>query len=668
MEALYNLVNNVTWVAGAGVASDTYEIPAGKTLTIVGDVSLGAGNTVNIEINAYKGTLDLSKGKLIDGGAGDLILLSNTNRTAVGLGGASPKITGVAVIPTPVESITAAIPGTIVGPVMVQSLSLKGTGGTSLSDIAGYITGHDLYVMENLVMEDDDIDLASGGDTIFVYGDIQAKHELTVTDVDGLTLKGSIVAISDLEVDGLTALTLPLDTGSCTVTPKVGTASIGITTLNSSNANGKLALTAADTNINIAGGNGNVVYTGNAVLATNATFDNTGTTTFSGTVSSTPALSFGGPAVFGDTLGIPTAGATFNGTADFAKAVTVTSAGPIVFNGKATFADPAVLTTGTGAITIGATGSLAAAGSSNNIITASGGDVILTPSAATTLTFSAADKKITQGGGTTITIGGTGAAVLATGATYAVPASQILTVGNGKTLQVNANAEVSVLGSFVLSSDGSGEDAILTGAGGVVAGNTTISGGTNGWTGASSSGAGTVTITPNTILTNASTTTLTGVAGDTAPSITVGTTGGKLTVTGGIDLITGAGAVILTGHATTPSLRGALLLKADASNPGTLTTGADVSQSVTRAGDDGSNFFLINASTNTGLVTGPAGSGNAAASIVVKAGGTDAETTPIDLGSIGGGGTPNTHDALITAAGAQNLTIEAGVKITVPQS
>jgi hypothetical protein len=712
MDALYAYVNSVTWVSGVTVATGSYEIPSGKTLAVLGDVSLSGAN---IEINAYKATaLDLSKGRLVGGDSSDLILLNSADKNKyvpTVVGSSTAKITDAAVVPTPVESITAAIPADIVGPVLVQSLSVKGTGGTTLSQIAGYITGHDLYVMEKLVMEEDAINLPSSGDYIHVYGDIQAETALTVTDVAKLDLKGSIVAATPtLTVTGLNNLGAnPLDTGSSTVSPSGTPTTITITTLNSTGTGGKLALPSSVETVAITGGTGNVVY-GVIPATLQGTFGNGGTVAFpDADLTLGGALSFSGTASLFTGKGIT--GGAYGVTLTPGAKLAVGTA-DVIRNSDDT--NPVIITLGTNTDKLAFTAAVVTqSGSGGHTITVSGGGTLALGSGVTytvqsgssnvgTLTVSAGTFDLGTGGELVLTSGTTGgtAALLKGAGKVAAGGIEIVGGGNGweavgtgaitisaagvaagtaaltaqdasSAIEVAAAGNLTVTtGKIDISAYGAvtlNPNAVLKGAGIVAGADVEISGGTNGWKAAGD--AGTVAVTKSAV-TVAETVAFTGLAGAAVPSILVKAAAFPvLTVTGRID-ISAAGTVTLNGAGTPGSIR----LATHATNPGILVVdGAKDVLVLSGSATITNSNFLLTESTEVGdtNVTVLANDGSAAVS---STGGTAVTVTAeaavassgSPLGKIGGG--TSTGIVLKGPAATFVSVIEKGWKVKVPNS
>jgi hypothetical protein len=268
---------------------------------------------------------------------------------------------------------------------------------------------------------------------------------------------------------------------------------------------------------------------------------------------------------------------------------------------------------------------------------------VSTPSAAAAQLFGvSADTVLT---GTTTTQ----LAIAATGVTQngvATDDNNSLTVGGILSLAQNWAVLKNGTGTdaFVLK-----KDAVLKGAGSVVADATTITGGTAGWK-VTGTGTEMVTIAQNSITVSAATATLKAQSADSVIEVTAG----SLEVTGKIDITT-AGKVKLTGAPVSDTdTAGVLVLKAD-TNAGTLIV--DSTKAVaTPSALDSATTLTDSTGTSATIVT-VTGSG-----IVVKTA-TDATLvgTSADLGSIAGAST--TNDTTLTGPDDASSEIEAGWKI-----
>ena len=389
---------------------------------------------------------------------------------------------------------------------------------------------------------------------------------------------------------------------------------------------------------------GKSIYAGTTKLVTAAT--NTAFTaaadgavlTFTaatGLALSAQGVEFNGDVVFYGDLTLTAVPATFGGTAYFAdtKKITMTTVasvitlneGALLAHGDATKI-PAVYSAILGGYTDGAT---------------------LTPAANTTLTFGAnGTKSITQAGtaGHGITIGDN--AVLLPSATYTV-ASEAEKIG---TLTVDTNATLIIIegvlagatgadntaasAKLVLTGAATTNGALLTGAGSVVAGGTTIVGGDDGW---QAVGTGTVTIAVDAITASAATAVLTAQHANSAITVAEGET-----------------LFIAANTAITVVTQGSIVLKKQT----TGTNGAAINLSATTAKIDG----LTGGTSNRTLLT----------SNIANATYTVGSAT----GNVTGGGSENAGGAYITGgndtgpnlikavdSGGSDVTINASTKV-----
>jgi hypothetical protein len=244
-----------------------------------------------------------------------------------------------------------------------------------------------------------------------------------------------------------------------------------------------------------------------------------------------------------------------------------------------------------------------------------------------------------------------------------VKAGTTLIVGTGGCLDVGEHKLILTAGAAI-SWDGK-----------IVAGNTSISGGTNGWS-VTGSGAS-IAISANALTgTGTAPKLLGGATGDAAgnPQILVTAPGGSagvLTVSNvEIDLYSSssAGEIVLKGNGTQTA---ALLLKGGpGTTAGKLTVGSGVGSTVTVGSSTNASNFKIRVGSTTAATdaTVTRDGSAAAAGLVVKAGNADAGSG-IALGSIAGG-TSADADAYIAgpAATANATTLKAGNYVIVPNN
>jgi hypothetical protein len=368
------------------------------------------------------------------------------------------------------------------------------------------------------------------------------------------------------------------------------------------------------------------------------------------------------------------------------------TAAPVTFEGAAFFANGVVVTLSNTSSAIklsGKTGALAVGTPVANVPdiystvligndAGTGGTLAAGTANGATLTF--ATTGITQDAPAAndhgITITGKVAAIPLKSYTVASASSKVgtLTVDTGAVLTLDAGTlapynsyatglESDWTAKLVLTGAATANGALLKGAGSVVAGGTTIVGGTNGWQAAT--GSANVTIAKDAINV-ASGGTLT--AQDADAAITV--TASRLAVTGEIVLASGKGKLILKGDDTTA---GSLLLKGHASNAGKLRVAVDSSTVKVGATVTNSTFLIFAASgmsaTTQAYVTAADGTKVTPANLSVNGGNTDA-SSGTTLSSINAGNEADTKDVLITGqtAEANALTIISGAYVKVTNS
>jgi hypothetical protein len=388
------------------------------------------------------------------------------------------------------------------------------------------------------------------------------------------------------------------------------TTSTGLVTFNGAAVFGAGALTtggAVTFNETASFGAGGITDTGGVTtFAKAATFTGpvaTGAylTTFSMTAEFEGTADFGGNATFaGATFGgdVSTGGVTiFNGTASFNDAsLDLSLGGTTTFKENVTFTAGEAIKTGitTSTITL-ETGKKLAIGE-DDVITAGGSNVVLTPSAAdVTLTFAA--NKITQDDGD---IKINGEAALADSASYEVSADNDLEIDTGASLTL-LGTDAAGAKLILANSDGS-DGSILKGAGSLIADATTIVGGTNGWeAGNDDTDPITITISPNTISGSSNKAVFAAVTGAADAVITVAADGTlNIAVNTIIDLL-----------GSTAKVGSIVLEMPNAPKAGAILSFAKGTTSIVKTGnttDGGSAGGLEYASVGTGLAPSTDGS------------------------------------------------------------
>ncbi|MDR0684186.1 MAG: hypothetical protein LBF83_03570 [Spirochaetaceae bacterium] len=587
LEAYFGSTNKVFVVAALGAG--TFEVPAGKTLAVVGTVDISSVNTV---INAYYGMLDVSDGGFtVDGGN---VFIVPQAKVAEVKAAASGGVVPATFVGTP----TVASPA-LDAPAVFTSLGIGGTGNLTAAEFVTFTTSHAAYVVGDVTIDTTGGAVLTSANLV-VYGKIKAGNtagtgSLTIPS----TVEGSLTATSALGITGIDNL-FELDTGTYTVTSADTT--VDLDKLDSTGT-GKLELTGVVTKVDIGEGSGNIEFkTATPALADTASvFGNTGTTTFQAAAGVTnQAVTFKGPVVFNATFT-----RTTNGVLTFEKDVTIKKTATIVLGGT----DNVVLAEGA-AIKVADT-------SVNTVLTASGGEVAITPADGAVLEATDA-KKITVK--TAAITGLTGTLAVAAGAELV--ASMDVTVGTG---------------SLVLNGATGTDGAKLTGTGKVAFGYASISGSTDGWqaVGANTSIAFSGATTAVAITGKGTSPKLVG-AGATVGAITIGTTdGATLTLTNAEINVAAGGSILIKDPSS-----GSNIVKLASSDAiiGGLTGGTSnqtlVEGSITNAAIDldGTNGVQAIGSAGAGNVD-LKGKGDGSASTITVASSEGADAT-IDKGTL----------------------------------
>jgi hypothetical protein len=617
----------------------TIDVRANKTL-VIGDSGITIPSGVIINAVAGKFMVGVNVPSVTNSG---LLLLNDQDAVA-----AAGKISG-----TPPKKYLAKIPPNptaITEDVVLPNLTIGGTDGVSKADFDAFVDPsgtYTVYIAGDLVVNGAELDLDTAGQ-VEVLGDLLAAGTVTLTDLSGLTLAGSLEAVESITVVGLDNFTGTLNTNNYTVTANLADAvptALAAVDLAALNGAGKLLLPITVTDVDITAGNGSIEFAAGTppVVLSTSDFGNTGKTTFGGAVeiASNPGI-FAGPVEFADNLTLTAIDATFNETASFAsgKGIALTAASSII----------KLAGGGHGALALEGVGNII-----SNTNTTPGNIVSLTPAIDTSLIFTAGGITQASSASSAHTVGISGTGTLVLDGTYTVGAA------SQGTLSLSVDLSLGTGGELVLTGAGS-TGAILAGSSSVLAGGAKITGGSGGWKAAG--GTGTITIEPNKITSTDSATILTG---NTSAAIVIDADS-QLTVTGKID-ISSNGAITLTGDSSTPA---SLLLEGHATNAGKLIVGSAVTNDVTVGTTDGDNFVLTDASNTTAkqaVVTDAADGGvtSGAAYIEVKAGTSDA-TSGIVLGSIAGG---TANGVLIKAGGtssADSSEIVSTWKVWVPNT
>jgi hypothetical protein len=550
----------------AALDTGTFKVPKGKTLVVVGDVTLISGTV----INAFDGTLDVADGGFA--GSNGVLIVADAKAAEV-------KAKAASLI---VPKYVAAIGETEIDEdVVLSSLTIGDEGWDDFATFAGstytvYVTG------------DAAIDATTAIDTssakLTVFGDVTAKGTLTL---GANTTIGKVTATGTLGLTGIARIK-ELNTATYVVTAATGT-SVTLDKLDSG-AGGKLVLQDAVFAVTIGAGNGNIEFnTGAPVFATSiSSFGNTGLTTFKAAVTAAIGITFDGPVAFEGTFGFTDVAVAFNNTVSFADDVTRTTGGALSFGGNVTLEKEKAITLG-GTATV----TLKAGAAINAALSAGDADVVLTPATGAVLTVDASDdKKIALStAGLAVT---SGTLSVATGAELAVPTSLSLSVAAGAVLDIVGDVSLAGTGSVVLATAATGQTggAKITGTGKLTAQDAEIVGGTGGWLAVLASGSTAATVTIASTATNGQAT-ITGSAtshtaslkGGAGAAITQksGTVSNSLTLTTVTVDLSADGSFTLKG-ATTNGAK-VVLVAVTAIIKGAGDTGAVTTANVTAIGD-----------------------------------------------------------------------------------
>jgi hypothetical protein len=497
-------------------ASDLNTYAASERLYVLGDLTTtGAAVFTTAKVTVFRNTI-----------AGDDITLTSDTELR---GELKANATTVAVTGLDNFAGTLNTNGntfTVAEAVAIELAALSGTGTLALTED---VTG---------------VDIAGGTGSVTVTGTPVTLATANFRNEGSTTFAGAVTANSTASFAGPATFTIGLTLGSGIGATFDGDAVFGTLTTDTvavtfnEDATFTGAVTAGSGAITFggnAGGTSLTKATGNITFDENATFTGAvstgaGTATFTGPATlaaftSTGTVEFTSTADFSGIVSV--AGTTFGETATFADAVTL--GGVTEFGGDAVFTTGKTITLSASAITLKTNNSLVVADvGQDQILTANGGDVTLTPGASGTISFAAASKRLAQNGAD-ITIAGP--ASLAASASYFVVQSRSLTLDAGASFSLGEDAEL------ILDHNGT-NGAALKGTGELIAGGTKIVGGTTGWsvTENTTSNGGNITITPNTIT-----------GSTTAMVLTAGGNDSVITVAGETNLTIDVGTVIALG-------------------------------------------------------------------------------------------------------------------------
>ena len=517
LKAYFAETNKVFVVAALGAG--TFEVPAGKTLAVVGDVDISSvDDTV---INAYYGTLDVSAGCFtVDGG--NVFIVPQAKVAEV-----KAALTGAGVVP---EKFTGTLSGStpaLTAPAVFESLGIGGSGQITAADFATFTASNIAYVVGDVTIDASTAAVLSSAN-LTVYGEIKAGGTAASLTL-GANVKGSLTATSNLTLAGTITGVTKLNTGTYTVSSAL--TSVSLPELDSGTG-GKLSLTGAVTAVTISGGTGNIEFnTGTPAFASTASsFGNTGLTTFKADAgSNNVALTFAGPVAFeGDFT------RTTGGAYSFGGDVTITSTKKITLGGT----DTVTLAEGK-SIKVG----------TDTVLTAGAANVVLTPVSGAVLTATAA------GGGSPAKIAASTQNITVTSGTLAVSGElestdKNITIATGATLSIASGGKVTTKGdagsgAVVLGDSTNG--VTLTGAGSWTAGGADVALSQTATDAAAIGASGAATLTAS------GTPAINVLAGSSADNVL--TLGAGVTINVAGTSAGKVGAVVLTGNAKAGTLK-----------------------------------------------------------------------------------------------------------------
>jgi hypothetical protein len=425
------------------LAAGTFTVPEGKTLAVVGDVTLTGASV----IDAYDGTFDLSAGTI--GGATATFIVRDP--TAIVPGTIKTGTLPSTADPGDIDADTRFDRVTLI----TGNFAIGGQSQLSATEFATVLDGNLVYIKGKLSVGGAS-DISS--DSITVLGPIEAGANLTV---GGTTVAERITATAAFTLTDLADATgiRVLDTGAFTVTS--GDATVDLDRLYSTTGTppGKLSLTASVTQVDIGGGNGNIDFnTSTPAFGTAASnFGNTGTTVFNAAAGSASVnLTFAGPVEFKD---------------DFTR----TTGGAYIFGGDVTIADgETIVLGGTDIVTLGSGAKIKVG--ANDVLEAMFSNVVLTPVDGAVLTATVTGAKLgvsTQAveiDGTVVVYGELEATdkdiTVAQGSQLAVAAGGKLTtadsVGDGAIVLGDDTNGVTLAGAGSWTASGTGAAIVLT--------------------------------------------------------------------------------------------------------------------------------------------------------------------------------------------------------------
>jgi hypothetical protein len=247
---------NVVFLEDDLSGSGVYEVPAGKTLAIVGKPALTGGAA----INAFYGNLDITDA-VLGFGSGGVIIVSPAQKDAV-------EDLSAATVPAYVAAITADQPADpFTEDVVVEGLGIGLTGGPSAARLATLSAGHTVFVVGKATI--DGTTAVTITSSLVLLGETEAEGTVTLVS----TMARKVKVTDDLTIAGTGQIGL-LDLNGKKLTAGVTVPSINEIT--STASGGTIALGAGDALPEVTVGATDITVTTTAVTLTVAELSTTG--------------------------------------------------------------------------------------------------------------------------------------------------------------------------------------------------------------------------------------------------------------------------------------------------------------------------------------------------------------------------------------------------------
>jgi hypothetical protein len=216
LQAYYDSgVSKVFMVATPATAAGTFTVPKGKTLAVVGTVSLGS---VTVTIDAYYGTLDVSKGHFSNASATTVFIVPEAKQPDVKAAAPGSAVPAVVTDPDP------ATPAT--GDVILANLTL-GTGKiANTANLEAFAGAHTIYVPGTITVTGTfgtgnanlevlgEMRAGGTGETTLTLGANTKVNKLTATSA---TLAGELKGVTEVAVSGAVTFSGAAKPGKITV-------------------------------------------------------------------------------------------------------------------------------------------------------------------------------------------------------------------------------------------------------------------------------------------------------------------------------------------------------------------------------------------------------------------------------------------------------------------